>query len=158
MDEKKFEELIKKIEEDLIKEYKKDKDKIEKSDKDDIKSGFIMAINNKFIFFKDKNANNNIMEAGEALRLLNNIKYIIKQVGVDISDSGYGWFIANNIKFEIVYSDIISETSKNPAYMDDIYLKRKVKDEYLFSHISMTTKKKPIASVTTEENSKTDDK
>ena len=158
MDEKKIDELIKKIEEKLIKEYKKDKDKIEKSDKDDIKPGYIMAINKQFVFFKDGKLNTNVMEAGEALRLLNNIKYIIKQVGVDISESGFGWFIANNITFEIVHRDIISETGKNPMYMDDIYPKREVKPAYIFSHTIMTTEKKPIASVVTEENSKTDDK
>lgn len=149
MDEKKIDELIKKIEENLIKEYKKDKDKLEKSDKDgDIKTGFIITINKQFIFFMGENLNTNIMEAKEALRLLDNIKYILKQVGVDISKSGFGWFIANDVTFEIVHSDIIS----------GIYTERKVKDEYLFKHTSMTTKKKPIASIVSEENSKPDDK
>ena len=115
--EKKVETAIKSLLTEKEDKEVKEKEKEEKEDTEWKKKGFLIALNKKFIFFKKGNAEDNVMDAEEAKKLIEGLKAVAKASGVVIEEGATSIKIGK-CTIEMVHTDMVKEMLKEPPQLN----------------------------------------
>lgn len=119
-EEQKLESTIKTLltekEVEEIKEKSKEKED-KKEDTEWKKKGFLIALNKKFIFFKKGNAEDNVMDAEEAKKLIEGLKAVAKASGAAFEE-GFTYIKIGKCTIEMVHTDMVEEIIKEPTHLD----------------------------------------